>query len=103
MSARFIRLNETDRKPVIITVDGQSVEVLEGDTLMMAVLSYKQTLRSNDFDDKHRSGFCLMGACQDCWVWTENGERIRSCTTYVEQGLKIVTREPEALWKIQEL
>ncbi|WP_319534366.1 (2Fe-2S)-binding protein [uncultured Vibrio sp.] len=102
MSARFIRLNETDRKPVTLIVDGQSVEALEGDTLMMAVLSYQQTLRSNDFDDKPRSGFCLMGACQDCWVWTENGERIRSCTTYVEQGLKIVTREPEALWKIQE-
>lgn len=103
MNARFIRLNEIDRKSVSLCVDGKTIQAYEGDTLMMAILCHQSSLRSNEFDDKHRSGFCLMGACQDCLVWTESGERIRSCSTYVSEGMKIVTTEPEAVWKVQEL
>lgn len=39
-----------------------------------------------------------MGACQDCWVWTEEGERLRACTTAVREGLRIVTNPPEVSW-----
>jgi NADH dehydrogenase/NADH:ubiquinone oxidoreductase subunit G len=45
-----------------------------------------------------RSGFCLMGACQDCWVWTEDGERLRACTTVVREGLRVTTEPLEATW-----
>jgi D-hydroxyproline dehydrogenase subunit gamma len=33
-----------------------------------------------------------MGACQDCWVATADGASLRACTTYVEDGMAIVTR-----------
>ncbi|SHO55982.1 (2Fe-2S)-binding protein [Vibrio quintilis] len=102
MSARFIRLDETDRKTVTLWINGQQSEALEGDTIMMAILCNESTLRKNEFGDHGRSGFCLMSACQDCWVWTESGQRIRSCSAYVEEGMKIVTQEPEAVWKVQE-
>ena len=39
-----------------------------------------------------------MGACQDCWVWTADGHRLRACSTTVEEGMHIVTQQPEATW-----
>jgi predicted molibdopterin-dependent oxidoreductase YjgC len=98
MSARFVRLAETARPPVSIVVDGQPVEALQGDTLLVAMLCAVGHLRSSEFGDGNRAGFCLMGACQDCWVWTEDGERLRACSTAVSEGMKICTRTPEATW-----
>jgi NADH dehydrogenase/NADH:ubiquinone oxidoreductase subunit G len=98
MSQRFVRLGEADREPVRITIDGRPAIALEGDTLMVAVLSNANRLRESEFGDGNRAGFCLMGACQDCWVWTADGERLRACTTAVEEGMHIVTNQPEATW-----
>jgi NADH dehydrogenase/NADH:ubiquinone oxidoreductase subunit G len=39
-----------------------------------------------------------MAACQDCWVWTEEGAKLRACSTMAANGLKIRTTEPEARW-----
>jgi len=98
MSQRFVRLGETDRKPVRITIDGRPAGALEGDTLLVAVLNNADRLRESEFGDGKRAGFCLMGACQDCWVWTADGGRLRACTTTVEEGMHIVTTQPEATW-----
>ena len=98
MSQRFVRLGEPIRPRVRIVIDGHAVEARKGDTLMVAVLSNARQLRESEFGDGKRAGFCLMGACQDCWVWTADGERLRSCTTVVEEGMNIVTKQPEATW-----
>jgi NADH dehydrogenase/NADH:ubiquinone oxidoreductase subunit G len=98
MSQRFVRLGETNRARVRITIDGHPAEALKGDTLMVAVLNNARQLRESEFGDGKRAGFCLMGACQDCWVWTASGERLRACTTVVEEGMHIVTKQPEATW-----
>jgi hypothetical protein len=42
-----------------------------------------------------------MGACQDCWVWTRSGERLRACSNEVREGLDIVTTQPEAIWPLR--
>lgn len=98
MNGRFVRLAETARPPVGIVVDGKPVQALQGDTLMVAILGAVGHLRSSEFGDGHRAGFCLMGACQDCWVWTTAGERLRACSTPVVEGMAISTRQPEATW-----
>jgi predicted molibdopterin-dependent oxidoreductase YjgC len=98
MNHRFVRLAETNRAPVRIVIDGQPVEALTGDTLMVAMLNNVRSLRESEFGDGRRAGFCLMGACQDCWVWTAHGTRLRACTTVVAEGMNIVTRQPEATW-----
>jgi predicted molibdopterin-dependent oxidoreductase YjgC len=95
---RFVRLAETDRTPVRIVIDGHPAVALAGDTLMVALLNNARDLRDSEFGDGRRAGFCLMGACQDCWVWTADGGRLRACTTVVEEGMHIVTRQPEATW-----
>jgi predicted molibdopterin-dependent oxidoreductase YjgC len=98
MKSRFVRLAETGRRAVSFTVDGEVVAGLEGDTLLVAMLCNNDHVRHSEFGPEVRSGFCLMGACQDCWVWTTDGERLRACTTTVDADLDIVTRQPEVSW-----
>lgn len=92
----FRRLGERARRPVRLEVDGAAIEALEGDMLMVALLTSWTRLRESEFGDGPRAGFCLMGACQDCWVWTAEGARLRACTTPVSDGMRIVTGE--AAW-----
>lgn len=97
-AGRFIRLAETERVPVRLVADGRPVVALEGDTLLVALLDNVGHLRHSEFGGGMRSGFCLMGACQDCWVRTEDGERLRACTTVVREGLRVSTQPLEATW-----
>lgn len=100
MNSRFKRLAELERPSVSIQINGQTVCALEGDTLMVAILTNSASLRQSEFDEGSRAGFCLMGACQDCWVWTPDGDRLRACGTTVSDGLSITTRSPEAPWNL---
>lgn len=98
MNGRFRRLGETERPVITFTVDGAPVSALQGDTLMVAMLTGGTALRDSEFGDGRRAGFCLMGACQDCWVWTADGDRLRACSTLAAEGLSISTHQPEATW-----
>jgi D-hydroxyproline dehydrogenase subunit gamma len=101
MTARFVRLAETGRSMVRFSIDGQEAQALEGDTLLVAVLNATRALRESEFGDGKRAGFCLMGACQDCWVWTAQGQRLRACSTEVAEGMQIVTMNTENTWLSQ--
>lgn len=96
--ARFVRLAETDRAALALQIDGQPATALAGDTLLVALLSHGRRVRDSEFGDGPRAGFCLMGACQDCWVWTPEGERLRACSTPVEAGMSVCTRPPAQHW-----
>jgi predicted molibdopterin-dependent oxidoreductase YjgC len=96
--SRFVRLGETGRPAVTILVDGAAVSAFAGDTLLVAVLTHSGKLRRSEFSSTARAGFCLMAACQDCWVWTEAGERLRACDTPVQAGLSILTEQPDESW-----
>jgi D-hydroxyproline dehydrogenase subunit gamma len=98
MGGRFVRLAEANRRPIGIVVDGQPVQAFEGDTLLVAILGALGHLRTSEFGDGKRAGFCLMGACQDCWVWTPAGERLRACSTSLTDGMAISTQQPEGTW-----
>jgi predicted molibdopterin-dependent oxidoreductase YjgC len=95
---RFVRLGETGRPAVTFRVDGEEVEALAGDSLMVAILTHRGRLRRSEFGSEARAGFCLMAACQDCWVWTADGRRLRACDTPVSAGLSILTDQPEVPW-----
>lgn len=91
---RFVRLAETARPAVAFEVDGVAASALEGDTLLVALLASGRSLRHSEFGGEARAGFCLMAACQDCWVWTVEGERVRACSTNVAAGMRILTKDP---------
>ncbi len=91
---QLLRVAAKDRTPVTIFIDGEPVEALAGDTLLSALLTTGRSLRRSEFGDGPRAGFCLMGACQDCWVVLEGGGRVRACTSFVREGLRVRRSEP---------
>ena len=94
MNARFVRVAEAGRPTFDIVIDGHVAQAAEGDTLMVALLAAQDALRDSEFDEGRRAGFCLMGACQDCWLWSEDGARLCSCTTVVRDGMRVRTTAP---------
>jgi len=90
------RVAETGRATVAFTLDGAPASALAGDTVLTAVLTQAAQLRRNEFSDAPRAGFCMMGACQDCWIATAEGERLRACSTFIAPGMALVTGRSEA-------
>ena len=95
---RLQRVADLDRKLIEITIDGWQLSAMEGDTVLVALLTQRGLLRQKQEGESAGAGFCLMGACQDCWVWLEDGKRVRACSTYVEPGLRIRTTWPTNLF-----
>jgi aerobic-type carbon monoxide dehydrogenase small subunit (CoxS/CutS family) len=91
VSGLFQRLATRAGASIPFTIDGVPVEALPGDLLIAAILLHRHALRRFEFGEGERAGFCLMGACQDCWVALADGRRVRACTTLVEPGMAVVT------------
>ena len=81
---------------VEILLDGVALRAFAGESLLLAMLAEGKLLRRHEVDGAPRAGFCLMGACQDCWVWQPDGRRLRACTTRVSDGLEVLTAPPAA-------
>jgi predicted molibdopterin-dependent oxidoreductase YjgC len=91
---QFLRVAETRRAPLHFFLDGQRVAALQGDTLLTAVLMQQRRVRESEFSGAPRAGFCLIGACQDCWMRAEDGTRVRACSTLVTEGMRVLSRVP---------
>lgn len=91
MSGLFVRLKPRAGPPVSFTIDGVPAEAEAGDLVLSAILLHRPALRRFEFGPEDRAGFCLMGACQDCWVRLADGRRLRACTAPVEPGMAILT------------
>lgn len=89
---QLVRVAELHRARLAFFLDGREAWALAGDTVLTAILSHQRFLRTSEFDGEARAGFCLIGACQDCWVRTEGGERVRACSTPIAAGMRLVTR-----------
>ncbi|CDX24283.1 conserved hypothetical protein [Mesorhizobium sp. ORS 3324] len=94
-AGRIVRLAERDRAKVQFLLDGEMRGALAGDTVLTAMLASGVALRKSEFGPEPRAGLCLMGACQDCWVWQEEGSRLRACTTLIVDGMRLCTTLPE--------
>ena len=88
---QFHRLVARTGPSIAFTIDGTPAQAQAGDTLMTAILLNAPALRRADFGDAMRAGFCLMAACQDCWVQLADGRRLRACTALVEPGMAVRT------------
>ena len=87
------RLVDQDRAAVMLTVDGMEVAAKSGDTILTAILAAGfGFVRTSEFGDGPRAGFCWMGACQDCWVMVEGAGVRRACTTLVDAGMRVTRR-----------
>ncbi len=87
---KLVRLRDASRPRITMRLEGQPIEAQQGDTLLTALLvAGAGHLRESEFGDGHRAGFCLMGACQDCWVMVEGMGRVRACATLAAQGMEV--------------
>ncbi len=87
---KLVRLRDAARPRITLRLDGAPIEAQRGDTLLTALLAAGAGhLRESEFGDGPRAGFCLMGACQDCWVQVEGKGRVRACATLAEDGMEV--------------
>lgn len=86
----FTRVAERQRARVTIYVDDRPVRARAGDTVLVALMLSGARLRHSEFGDGPRAGLCMMAACQDCWVTAQDGTRLRACSTYVEDGMRLI-------------
>src|SRR2546423_2184745 len=94
MSGRLVRAIVADAPVRRILIDGVEGAAYAGDSVLVAILAARNALRRHEFSDEMRAGFCLMGACQDCWVWLADHARVRACTTVVSDGMHVLTSAP---------
>jgi predicted molibdopterin-dependent oxidoreductase YjgC len=96
LPAQLQRVAEQQRPAVSFMLDGQAVTALLGDTVLTAMLLNGAQLRRNEFSGLPRAGFCMMGACQDCWVSRADGGKLRACSTFIEEGMALLSEMPGA-------
>jgi predicted molibdopterin-dependent oxidoreductase YjgC len=81
---------------VAFTIDGEPARAQQGDLLITAILLDRDALRRFEFGAALRAGFCMMAACQDCWLRLGDGRRVRACSTLVEPGMAVRVRGDDA-------
>lgn len=101
IASGFHRVDEKERSTITLTVDGKIITALEGDTVLTALLLSGQNARRTEWSGEPRSGFCFMGACNDCLVWCDDASKIRACTTQAVDGMVLFSQVPEAAWPTQ--
>ena len=89
--AQFRRRYRRDEAPVPFILNGAGETGRRGDTVLTAILAVSGGLRRTEFTGETRAGFCLIGACQDCFVMTADGSRIRACSTVLQPGMAFIT------------
>ena len=78
------------RKTVSIAVDGQSLEVLEGEILAAALWANGFiALGHNPSDGSQRGMYCGIGHCYECRVTVDGVEDLRSCLIRVRDGMRV--------------
>ncbi|WP_022710885.1 (2Fe-2S)-binding protein [Pseudochrobactrum sp. AO18b] len=91
---QFHRRYRQDEKPIDFSLNGVAQVGRLGDTVLTAIMAVSSHVRQTEFTGENRAGFCLIGACQDCYVMTEEGQRLRACTTPLQEGMRFVTAMP---------
>jgi aerobic-type carbon monoxide dehydrogenase small subunit (CoxS/CutS family) len=86
----MVRVVDCDRPSLSFTLDGAPATAYEGDTILTAVLTARPRLADAGHVDGPRAGFCLMGACQECWVAVD-GVPVRACGTLLAAGMRVTT------------
>jgi D-hydroxyproline dehydrogenase subunit alpha len=84
--------------PVEITVDGEPISALAGQTVAAALLSAgRDSWRTTRVAARPRGVFCGIGACHDCLVVVNGTPDIRACQRTVNPGDKIATQQGAVL------
>jgi predicted molibdopterin-dependent oxidoreductase YjgC len=78
---------------VEITVNGQKVQAIEGESIAAAMLAWglrvsRYTIRRN----QPRGIYCGIGQCTDCVMVVNGVPNVRTCVTPVSEGMVVETQ-----------
>jgi sarcosine oxidase subunit alpha len=89
----FKRLPESAGAAVRVTIDGESHEAREGDTVAAALLAAGLShCRTTPVSGAPRAPYCMMGVCFDCLVTIDGVGNRQGCLVRVREGMAIATQ-----------
>jgi len=95
----FRRLHEAAAR-VAVVVDGETLQLPEGEPLAAALLAEGRLATSHSLElGEPRGPLCLMGTCGQCACEIDGLQHQRSCRTVVREGLEVnlrIVRRSEA-------
>jgi sarcosine oxidase subunit alpha len=81
-------LNPTDRAGIRISLDGQAVDAVEGDTVAAALLRAGITTFTRSIKyHRPRGPFCLQGSCGQCLMRVDGVPSLPACRVRAEEGM----------------
>ena len=90
----FKRLNTSVPATVTITINGQPVQVPEGETVAAAVLAQGLShTRNTPVSGAPRAPFCLMGVCFECLMVIDGKPNQRACMEKVREGMRVESQQ----------
>jgi D-hydroxyproline dehydrogenase subunit gamma len=88
-----------------ITVDGISVEVLEGEPVAAVLLRLSPLCaRRSPISEAPRAPYCMMGVCFECLVEIDGATSTRSCLVPARGGMTVrrQDRRPDPAIRLSE-
>ncbi|MEK6266688.1 MAG: (2Fe-2S)-binding protein [Clostridium sp.] len=89
-----------NHKKITIYVDDKKLVALESDTIASALLANGiKVCRYTRKRHEPRGLFCAIGRCNDCLMIVDGIPNIRTCVTYVIDGMQIKTQVGNGTWE----
>lgn len=89
-----------ERKRVLISVDGRTIEAFEGEPIVAALIAAGiHICRITKKRNEPRGLFCAIGRCTDCMMTVNGVPNVRTCITPVEENMKIETQFGLGQWR----
>ena len=102
---RKLNMDGVTTKPVMISVDGVTITVEDGEPVAAILLrTFPFTARVTPLSGALRAPYCMMGVCFDCLVEIDGETSTRSCLARACNGM-VVRRQvgrPDAMRDIGE-
>jgi predicted molibdopterin-dependent oxidoreductase YjgC len=89
-----------NQKKITIYVDDKKLVALESDTIASALLANGiKVCRYTRKRHEPRGLFCAIGRCNDCLMIVDGIPNVRTCVTYVRDGMQIKTQVGNGTWE----
>ncbi len=88
------------KKKINIYADGKIISAMEGDTILTALLAEGIRINRKTKKKKEPRGlYCGIGRCTDCVMIVNGIPNVRTCVTFIEEGMRVETQEGLGHWK----